>query len=241
MTEPLTWLLAGVAVAFAACVQGSIGFAYALLAAPLLALVSPALVPGPVIVSSFVLSALTAFRERASIDKPGVATMLIGRLPGAALAGFVINWLPATSYELLFGGLILCAVLLSMLSTGFRPTRPAQLTAGFFSGLIGTLTSAGGPPIALLYQSASGPEMRSTLNYYFALGALISMAVLTHAGRFGWAEISAGLLLLPAVGFGFWCSNAMRARFDRGRSRSAVLALAAVCSAGVMLKAWLSQ
>jgi uncharacterized membrane protein YfcA len=241
MSELLIWILAGIAVAFAACVQASIGFAYALLAAPLLALVSPDLVPGPVIVSSFVLCTLTAFRERSSIDKRGVATMLIGRLPGAALAGVAIHWLPASSYELLFGGLILCAVLLSMLSSGLRPTRPAQLIAGFFSGLIGTLTSAGGPPIALLYQSASGPEMRSTLNYYFALGALISMAVLAHAGRFGWPELRAGLLLLPAVGFGFWCSNATLARYDRSRSRTAVLALAALCSAGVMVKALLSQ
>ena len=149
MSEPLTFALAGLAVAFAACVQASVGFAYALLAAPLLALIQPSLVPGPVIVSSFVLSALT-WRERASIDRTGVATTLVGRLPGSILAGVAIDWLPAAEFELLFGAVVLCAVMLSLWTSGVRPTRPALLTAGFASGLMGTLTSVGGPPIALV-------------------------------------------------------------------------------------------
>ena len=113
-----------------------------------------------------------------------------------------------------------------------RPTRPALLIAGFASGLMGTLTSVGGPPIALVYQNATGPEMRSTLNAYFALGGLLSMAVLGYAGRFGQRELAWGVALLPAVAVGFWLSGALRARLDRGRTRGAVLVLAGACSAG---------
>jgi uncharacterized membrane protein YfcA len=236
----LSPVLAACAVVFAACVQGSIGFAYALLAAPLLALISPALVPGPILLSSLALSALTAWRERASIDRRGVALALAGRVPGAVLAGLAIGWLPAQSYELLFGGIVLLAVLLSLASKGVRATAPALLGAGFASGLMGTLTAVGGPPIALVYQHASGPVLRATLNAYFALGCIVSLGVLALAGRFGQPELTAGIALLPPVALGFLLSTFSRDWIDRGRARAAVLALAGLCSLLVMLKSALA-
>jgi hypothetical protein len=232
----LSWLLAACAVVLAAGVQGTVGFAYALLAAPLLALISPELVPGPVLFSSLALSALTAWRERASIDRRGVATALLGRVPGAALAGAAIGWLPTVSYEFLFGSLVLVAVLLGLVGKGFRPTIPALLGAGFASGVMGTLTSVGGPPIALVYQHASGPVLRATLNAYFALGCVVSIGVLALAGRFGARESLAGLALMPLVFIGFVASGRVHARIDAGRARAAVLALAGLCSALVMAR-----
>jgi uncharacterized membrane protein YfcA len=227
-------------VAFAACVQASVGFAYALIAAPLLALVSPALVPGPVLVSSLVLCALTALREHSNIDRRGVAIALTGRLPGAALAGLALDVLPRASYELIFGGLVLVAVLLCLRSNGVRASVPTLLTAGFASGVMGTLTSVGGPPIALVYQNASGPEMRATLNAYFALGSTVSLAVLAYVGHFGATQALQGVAMLPAVGLGFFCSTYTRELIDRNRVRTAVLALSGISSAGVMLKALLA-
>ena len=47
-----------VAVAVSAWVQGSVGFGYALVSAPLLALIAPDFVPGPILLSSLVLVAV---------------------------------------------------------------------------------------------------------------------------------------------------------------------------------------
>jgi uncharacterized membrane protein YfcA len=229
--------LAVLVVTFAACVQASVGFAYALLAAPLLQLVSPDLVPGPVLVSSFVLSALTAWRERTHIDRRGVGLALVGRIPGAVLAGAAIGWLPAKVYDVSFGGLVLIAVLLSAWSRGVRPTPAALLTAGFASGFMGTLTSVGGPPIAIVYQHATGPALRATLNAYFALGSLISIVVLAAAGEFIAKHALMGLALLPAVALGFWVSSVARNRIEGPRLRPAVLGLAALSSLAVVIKA----
>ena len=234
-------ILAALVVAFAACVQASVGFAYALLAAPLLQLVSPELVPGPVLVSSFVLSGLTALRERGSIDRRGVALALIGRVPGALLAGLAIGVLPAKTYDVLYGSVVLLAVLLSLWSKGVQATPPALLIAGFASGIMGTLTSVGGPPIALVYQHAAGPKLRATLNAYFALGAVVSIAVLAHAGQFGAKHGLMGLALLPAVGLGFYASRFTRDRVDGPRLRPAVLWLAALSSLAVVVKALLAR
>ena len=233
-------VIAALVVAVAACVQASIGFAYALLAAPLLQLVSPELVPGPVLVSSLALSGLTAWRERASIDRVGVATALTGRVPGALLAVAVIGWLPAKTYDVLFGSVVLLAVLVSLWSKGVQPTRRALLTAGFASGLMGTLTSVGGPPIALVYQHAAGPKLRATLNAYFALGCILSIALLAIAGQFGLKHGAMGLALLPPIGLGFYLSRFTRDRFDGSRLRPAVLWLAALASLAVVIKALLA-
>ena len=230
-------ILAALVVAFAACIQASIGFAYALLAAPLLQLVSPELVPGPVLISSFMLSALTAWRERSSIDRRGVGLALTGRLPGALLAVAAIGWLPQRTYDVLFGSLVLAAVLLSIWGRAVRPTPKALLAAGVASGFMGTLTSVGGPPIALVYQHAKGPELRSTLNAYFALGSILSLSLLALAGQLSATHVLWGLALLPAIGVGFYVSRFTRDRLDGPRMRPAVLWLAALSSLAVVLKA----
>lgn len=232
--------VAALVVVFAACVQASVGFAYALLAAPLLQLVSSDLVPGPMLVSSFMLSALTAWRERSSIDRRGVGLALLGRLPGAVVAGFAAGVLSAKIYDILFGSIVLIAVLISLWGKGVRPTPPALVTAGFASGVMGTLTSVGGPPIALVYQHARGPELRSTLNAYFAIGCLISIGVLVRAGRFELSALLLGLASLPLVALGFYASRFTRDRVAGERLRPAVLALAALSSLAVVVKALLT-
>jgi uncharacterized membrane protein YfcA len=228
---------AALVVVLAACVQASVGFAYALLAAPLLQLVSPELVPGPMLVSSFMLSALTAWRERSRIDRRGVGLALLGRVPGAVLAGLAIGVLPAKLYDVLFGSIVLAAVLISLWSKGIRPSPPALVTAGFASGVMGTLTSVGGPPIALVYQHAQGPELRSTLNAYFAIGCLISIAVLVRAGHFTLQHLLLGLASLPLIALGFSASRFTRDRMDGARLRPAVLGVAALSSLAVVVKA----
>jgi len=229
--------LAAIVVALAACVQASVGFAYALLAAPLLQLVSPDMVPGPMLASSLALSALTAWRERGSIDRRGVGLALTGRVPGAVLAGVAIGWLPAKAYDLVFGSLLLVAILISALGRGIRPTAPALLTAGFASGLIGTLTSVGGPPIALVYQHAQGPQLRATLNAYFTLGSLVSIAVLAAAGRFETKHALLGALTLPSIAVGFYASRFVRDRIDGPRLRPALLGIAGLSSLAIVIRA----
>lgn len=228
----LPWL----AVAFSAWIQGSVGFGYALLSAPLLALVAPELVPGPVMVSSFVLSAASGFRERQHIDRRGVALGIAGRAPGSLLGAFALAWLSPETMNLVFGAVVLLAVVMSVSGWRVARTAPALVATGLLSGVMGTLTSIGGPPFALVYQDAEGPVLRATLNSYFALGNLASIAALMLAQRFGAAEFARGALLLPATLVGLLLSNATRRWLDRGRTRGAVLAVATLSALGVLIK-----
>jgi uncharacterized protein len=234
---PLEMALAGLVVMVSAWVQASVGFGYALLSAPLLALITPTLVPGPIMLSSMLLSAAAAWRERASVDRAGVTWSLLGRIPGAVLAGAVLVSLTPSTLDVVFAGSVLLGVLMSVAGVRLSITTPSLLSVGFVSGIMATLSSIGGPPMAMLYQHEAGPKLRSTLNSYFALGGVVTLPVLAWAGRFGPRELVAGALLLPACGVGFWLAQHTRAFLDAGRTRSAVLTLATVSALGVALKA----
>jgi uncharacterized membrane protein YfcA len=230
-------IVPSLAVAFSAWIQSSVGFGYALLSAPLLALVAPELVPGSVMVSAFVLAAATGYRERGHIDRRGVVLGITGRVPGSLVGAFALAGLPPQAMAMVFGGVVLLAIVMSV--SGWRVSRaaPSLIATGVLSGVMGTLTSIGGPPFALVYQDADGPTLRATLNTYFALGNLTSIAALVLANRFGSAELVRGALLMPATLVGLALSNTTRRWIDRGRTRGAVLAVATLSALGVLLKA----
>lgn len=233
-------LFATAVVAFSAWIQGAVGFGYALVSAPLLALVSPSLVPGPVMFSSMLLSLASGLRERHSVDRRGVALALSGRVPGVVLGAGALAWLPEATMNVVFGAAVLFGVLLSISGWRLPLTTGTLLGTGFLSGVMGTMTSIGGPPIALVYQDAEGPRLRSTLNTYFAIGSAMSIPALAVAGHFGRKEFVDGVMLLPATAIGFALSGASRAYLDRGRTHAAVMAVATLSALAVVLKNLLS-
>lgn len=229
-------LLATAIAAVAGTVQGSVGFGYALLAAPLLGLVDPHLVPGPVVAASLPLSIAVALRERGDIDTAGLGYALAGRVPGTALGAVAVAVLPAAAASAAFAGLVLVAVALSMVGWHVRPTPPTLATAGAASGLMGTMTSIGGPPVALVYQHAAGPRLRATLALYFVVGALMSLTGLALAGALGRRELALALALVPGTALGFGLSHLATVHLDRGRTRAAVLTVSSLAAVGVLVK-----
>ena len=77
-------------VTFAAALQASIGFGLALVAAPMLALLDRAYVPGPLLGLGFALGLVMAWRERGSIDRGGLRAAVAGRLLGVARRVYVL-------------------------------------------------------------------------------------------------------------------------------------------------------
>ncbi len=107
-----------------------------------------------------------------------------------------------------------------------------------FSGAAGTATSIGGPPVALLYQDATGPRVRATLAAYFTAGALLSLAALAVAGQVTAPSVTAGLYLLPFMITGFAVSSPLRRFLDRGRTRPVVVGLAAAGAVVLLVRAF---
>lgn len=230
-------VVAGLAVLGGAVVQGTVGFGLALLAAPVMALADPALVPGTLLLVTSVMSVFSAVRERTDVDWPGLRWALLGRVPGTAIGTAAVLALSARALSLAVAIVVLAAVGLSLLSWRPHPTPGALLAGGLVSGVTGTATSIGGPPLAILYQHSSGPRVRSTLAAYFVVGSALSAASLVLAGRIRGAHVIGALALLPFMALGFLLSGPLRPRVDAGRTRGAVLVLAAASAAVLGLRA----
>lgn len=226
----LSLALAAGAVAIGALLQGAVGFGLALVSVPLLALIDTRLVPGPVIFASLVLTALMAVRGRGHIDRTGLVWGLLGRLPGTVLGALALTAIPLDQMGVVLGALVLVAVLMSLSGLRLQPTPNTLVTAGVLSGFMGTVSSIGGPPMALVYQHGTGSRLRGTLAAYFVIGALFSLIALWCVGRFGWPELTWALCMAPGTLVGYALSQPLVPLVDRGFTRASVLAVSSAAA-----------
>lgn len=223
-------------VAAGACIQAVVGFGLGLVAAPVLAFYDADLVPGPLLFVMVPLTVLVARRERGSLDFHGIRWALVGRVVGTVGGSIAVALLPEGPLAVLLACLVLLAVGLSLTGWHVRPTARTLVTAGAASGFMGTATSIGGPPMALVYQRSTGPELRSTLAAYFVVGAAFSLAMLAVVGEFGADELRLGLVLLPGALVGYASSGVLARVLDRGYTRATVLAFASASSIALLLR-----
>src|SRR5262245_4862288 len=108
-----------------------------LFAIPLLALIDPVYVPGPVLVHGFLLSCLASLRLRESINFRELGLALVGLAAGTLAAALFLVWLPSEHLPRLMGFMILVAVGLSAAGYQFNPTKRAVLAASSASGGMG--------------------------------------------------------------------------------------------------------
>jgi hypothetical protein len=228
--------LASVVVAVGATVQGSIGFGLNVVAAPLLALISTDLVPGPALVAAFVLATLIGIRDRGGIDRAGFGWLFLGRLPGAVGAAVLVGSLPDRGIGIALASTVLAAVAMSVAGWSLQRTPGTLVAVGLVSGVMGTISSVGGPPVAMLYQDARGRELRGTLSAILAVGALTSAGLLAAFGRFGREESMVSLALLPGVLLGFLLSKWSAPFVDRGRIRPLVLGFSALAAIAALVR-----
>ncbi|MGB6070603.1 MAG: sulfite exporter TauE/SafE family protein, partial [Rhodococcus sp. (in: high G+C Gram-positive bacteria)] len=75
------FVVVALAIFFASAMQASIGFGMGMLAAPIVAIVDPGLIPATLIMLAVVVSVLVLVRDRTALDLSGAGWALAGRLP----------------------------------------------------------------------------------------------------------------------------------------------------------------
>lgn len=239
MALPLDMTSCSIALGIAAAgaiLQGSMGFGLGLIGVPLLVLIDPIFVPGPLLLAAFLLNLLMSYREHTAIDYKSVKWAIPGRLLGAVLGAGLLSAIPKDQISVLFGAMVLLAVAMSFTGLDFMSNSRNVLIAGSFSGFMGTTSAIGGPPIALIFQKQRGARIRSTLSVIFAAGTVISIASLIVIGRFGPKELQAAVVLFPGIILGFFISRRTAKVLDRGYIRRAVLVTSALSGIFVILR-----
>ena len=226
----VTLLLAGLIMLAGAVVQGVVGYGLNLLAGPLMALLDPAMVPVPLLLVACGNAVLGATRERGHIGWRDVWWALGGRLPGNVLGVLAVAALPGRGFNLVVGLSVLACVALSLMTWTPKLNRPSLVVAGAASGAFGTTSAIGGPPIALLYQNAEGPTVRSTLGVYFLLSSISSVVTLLVVGEVQVAHLWDALVLVPFMAVGFALSSPLRKHVEGPRLRVGILAVAALAA-----------
>jgi len=229
-------VLASGVVAVGALSQGTVGFGVGTIAAPLLLLIDPRLVPGPLLLTAFCLIVALTWREWKGIRFGYLAWSLVGRFAGTVAAALFIRGISEDRFEMVLGLVVMLGAAISAIGVEVRLTRAGFLGAGALSGFFGTTAAIGGPPIALLYQREKGPVVRGTLSAFFVVGTAISMAGLAWAGKFGRAEVQLTPALLPGALVGFVLSGRLTRFMDRGWMRPAILVLSVLAGCIVVLK-----
>ena len=220
--------------------QGAVGYGMGILGTPILILIDPRLVPGPVLASTMVFTLMVTVRERRGIDLGGVGWALAGRVVGTLPAAALLAVLPQNQLSRVFGLIVIAAVAISVSGVHVRPRPSTLLAGGVLSGLMGTVAAIGGPPIALLYQHASGekfpghpvgPLLCRHHHLYRGAGA---------GGALRGPELRLTLFMLPGAVFGFLVSRRLASRLDRGYTRPAILAVAATAGFIVVVRSFVA-
>lgn len=242
--EPWAVVACGVAILLGAVVQGAVGTGLALVSVPVLAWFAPELVPVGILVAAMPIAVTAAVRERAHMDVPAVGWALLGRLPGGLLGAVAVAMLPVRGLQALVATTVLLAVLTAVVTdartVGQDPRRPRRSTivlAGVVSGVGGTTSGIGGPPIAIVFRNVGGPAIRSTLSIVIVLGAVLSMLSLALVGEVTLPRLAAGAALIPLVMVGYAFAGHLRGRLDPAGVRVFVLVISSLAGAGLLVDA----
>lgn len=222
-------------VTVGAIVQFGVGMGFGVVASPIMALIEPKLVPVPSLYIGFFTSLGAAYSARNTISWPEVKLFATGRLIGSAIASIILISLTNEKHFLLFfGSTILLALALNLSGFTIPFNRWTLFLVSKISGIMATITSVGGPPVALLYSSRA-PESRGTIGAFFTFGSLFALGALYISGWAGWDETLYTLLLLPPVITGMVIGKRLKGRLDH-RFRSILLTLSALASITLIIR-----
>jgi len=226
--------LIATSVMVAGFVQGATGFGFALILAPVLALLAPDLVPVSLLMLMLPLNVYVAWREWAALDRRGAAWITVGRFLGTFGGLWLLTTLTASLLDNVIGAVTVLAAIATLIAPSFTPGRRTLVAAGVVTGITETATGIGGPPLALVYQHQDAARLRATLAFCFLVGQLMSLAILAAAGRVSASHAETAVMLVPALAIGAAMSRLVHGRLS-GRLLRAFVLLFAMVSGAVLL------
>jgi uncharacterized membrane protein YfcA len=234
--DPAVFAAVFVAVLLGSTVQAVVGLGIGLVAAPVITLLEPSLMPGVLISLAFVLPCITLVHDHHDIDWHGLNWSLPARVVGTVAGVWVVAHFSDDQLGVLIGTIVLLAVAATAHAVTVPINRGTLSGAGFIGGITGTATSIGGPPFALLYQHRPATQIRTTMAVYFLIGAAFSLLGLLVAGDLTRHQVAVAALLLPAVAAGVVAGVPLRRVLPADVVRPAVLVVSGVSAVVLVVR-----
>lgn len=233
MLATLTW--AFVMITASAAVQAITGFGFALLAVPLLALITR--IDTAVVAACIASLALTAgamVSERTHVRWATTARILVAAAIGMPLGLLVLTSWSDQALSILVGAVVLTSTFIVWRQPTVPGGWPALATIGVLVGVLTTATGTNGPPLVAAFQSLGYPPrpFRATLASIFTGCGLVSLGLFAVGGEVSWLALRLGLVGIPGVAVGWWLGDRAFRRVPAERFR--VLVLIALVSASTI-------
>lgn len=240
--SPLLFALVALAAFCGASFQSMFGIGLGMIMSPFLLAFEPRLMPVVPICLGALASLPHACSNLRDLNVQHCAWASAGRVLGVA-AG---TWLFVTyfsdtggrAFALLFAGTMLVALLFSSFGRWakfFTPSVPRLAAASTLAGVMGTMTSIGGPPVALIYRLEPPATGRLHLNFLLGTGALMSLGALGYAGAITRLQLEAAAACVPAALLGLlfarWYADRVSKYF-----RQAVLMVILVSTCALVIR-----
>ena len=235
--DPTLLVISIIIVAVAATLQGAIGLGFGQVSAAGLIWTAPDMLPASVILMASIVGFLGMVREVSQVDTRVLSVAMFGRVVGTAIAVPVLVLISdyRQGFSLLFGLLLLLSVVLSLSRIKMSFTSSSLVGGGFISGLTGTITSVGAPPMARVFQNQAVSTARLTRNAFFGIGATFSLLALWYSGRFGLQHMILAAYLAPGFLLGLYLSKRLH-KFVDNRFRYLVLAFSSLSAIALIAK-----
>jgi uncharacterized protein len=218
----------------AAGIQVTIGFGFALVSIPVVAVAAdPKLAVVLITAVGVPMTLWNTYRWRAHLRVKEMLTVAGASLVGMPLGAFVLTRAPDRALTLTIGVVVL--VLTAWLWRGLRlsPGPRTEISAGVVSGAFATSTGTNGPPLVIAFQ-ATGMEreaFRATLAGCFLVQGVVALAVFWANGLVTHDVGRAFVAGMPAVIVGTIAGERLSARMHGRAFRAAVLGLLALSGA----------
>ena len=235
------YLIVLILIIFGAITQSAIGIGFGI-PAGILVLLEPSMVPSCIILMGSFLALSNAMLSYKDIIKVDLIYSYTGRVIGSILAMPLIFLTLGTDYYLIiFGVLLLIATYLSAKKWNIVATKKNITIAGTASGLMGTLTGIGGPPMAIVYQNSSAKKVVATLNMFFGIGALFSVLLFIYYDLINLPEVMKSIYLTPGLIIGTYIGRRKIIReFVNRNLKNLIIAVCFISAVVIILNAIIS-
>ncbi|MGY1720996.1 TSUP family transporter [Blastococcus sp. SYSU DS0552] len=235
-TDPLALLACGLAVLVASVVQTATGMGFGLLAGPLVLLVQPALVPGPLLVGTLTALLPVVWRERSALELDNLRGAMLASAPGVVVGLGLVQVIDGRLLGITVAVVVLLACGASLAGVRLPGGRRALTVAGFASGTLSTVAATPGPPLVVTYRAPTPAAQRANLSVFFVGTTLLSLGVLVAGGELDGGGLLTGAGLVPFVLTGFLLAGPLRRRLALPAMRRAALVLCLLSGAVLLVR-----